>query len=92
MIVLCNVHECGFYDRGFCRNKTLSIIGGQCSFLFNKRTGGVNSYAMASIAEEYKEKLIIMDGEIKDEEEDVGINSEIVRDNSQKCGEAKRDE
>lgn len=84
MTVTCNVQQCGFYDRGFCRQITLNIRDGHCGFVYTK-TGAVNQEAINPIEDKYKKKLIIMEGKVNGvrcSEECVDVNSGVSENHS----------
>ena len=96
MNVRCDVYDCGYFDEGFCRQKTLVLNRGMCSFIYNKRNNfAFNTSAMKTIEREDKDNFKIEDGkEIKyrNDNEVNSINSRINGDNSKEDGRTEQDE
>lgn len=89
MNVICNIAQCGFNEQGFCRQKTLRIKDGHCSFLF-KTNGYINLEYSDQIEDLYKEKLVIIEGEkdngIRCNKRSVNVNSKESENNCEEYG------
>lgn len=69
MLVVCKMEKCPFYEGGFCSNKVVGIdVNGHCSQLW--KNGAPRPHGLEPIDDIYKEKIIILEGEFKDDKEE----------------------
>lgn len=70
MLVVCKMEKCPFYEGGFCSNKVVRIdVNGHCSQLW--KNGAPRPHGLEPIDDIYKEKIIILEGEFKDDKEEI---------------------
>lgn len=68
MLVVCKMEKCPFYEGGFCSNKVVGIdVNGHCSQLW--KNGAPRPHGLEPIDDICKEKIIILEGEFKDDKE-----------------------
>lgn len=87
MLVVCKMEKCPFYEGGFCSNKVVGIdVNGHCSQLW--KNGAPRPHGLEPIDDVYKEKIVILEGEFKDDksskeeeilERDCGSTDSIER-------------
>lgn len=66
MLVVCKMGKCPFYEGGFCSNKVVGIdVNGHCSQLW--KNGAPRPHGLEPIDDVYKEKIVILEGEFKDD-------------------------
>lgn len=69
MLVVCKMEKCPFYEGGFCSNKVVGIdVNGHCSQLW--KNGAPRPHGLEPIDDIYKEKIIILEGEFKDDKKE----------------------
>ena len=97
MLVVCKMEKCPFYEGGFCSNKVMGIdVNGHCSQLW--KNGAPRPHGLEPIDDIYKEKIIILEGEFKDDksskeeeifERDCGSTDSIERYDEETASDGK---
>lgn len=97
MLVVCKMEKCPFYEGGFCSNKVVGIdVNGHCSQLW--KNGAPRPHGLEPIDDVYKEKIVILEGEFKDDEgskeeeileRDCGSTDSIERHNEETASNGK---
>lgn len=97
MLVVCKMEKCPFYEGGFCSNKVVGIdINGHCSQLW--KNGAPRPHGLEPIDDIYKEKIVILEGEFKDDksgkeekilERDCGSTDSIERYDEETASDGK---
>lgn len=97
MLVVCKMEKCPFYEGGFCSNKVVGIdVNGHCSQLW--KNGAPRPHGLEPIDDIYKEKIIILEGEFKDDkngkeeeilERDCGSTDSIERYDEETASDGK---
>lgn len=95
MLVVCKMEKCPFYEGGFCSNKVVGIdVNGHCSQLW--KNGAPRPHGLEPIDDVYKEKIVILEGEFKDDknskeeeilERDCGSTDSIERYDEEKASD-----
>lgn len=97
MLVVCKMEKCPFYEGGFCSNKVVGIdVNGHCSQLW--KNGAPRPHGLEPIDDVYKEKIVILEGEFKDDksgkeeeilERDCGSTDSIERYDEETASDGK---
>lgn len=97
MLVVCKMEKCPFYEGGFCSNKVVGIdVNGHCSQLW--KNGAPRPHGLEPIDDIYKEKIVILEGEFKDDksgkeeeilERDCGSTDSIEQHNEETASNGK---